>query len=83
MEYESDSEGYVNFGDVSRGGLGIQCQYGSRYVTGVFEDYPNLGEGLRFKNLSCNHWHGIRIHHEDVPALLKRYSEYRAERLQS
>lgn len=58
MTYLQDADGYVNFGDVSRSELSKQCQYGSRYVDGS-DGYPNLSEGLRFRNLDKD-YHDIQ-----------------------
>ena len=76
MLYSEDAEGYVPFGEVCRHKLNIQCQYGSRYVNG-FAGYPDLGEGLRFKNLDRD-YHDIKIHIDDIKTLVKRYFEYQA-----
>ena len=69
---------YVNFGDVSRKQLGIQCQYGSRYVDGVLDGWKNLGEGLRFKG-KPDMYHSLRIHKNDVEEFVRRYNEHRKE----
>lgn len=66
---------YVNFGDISRDRLEIQCQYGSRYVDGVIPGYPNLGKRLRFEG-DCNNYHSLKIHIDDVEEFVKRYFEY-------
>lgn len=81
MEYKPDKDGYVIFGHVSRNELKMQCQYGSDYlfdpdVHGC-ESTPNLGKGLRFRNLDVGDYHGIEIHIDDVPELVRRYKEYR------
>lgn len=68
-------EGFVNFGDVSRKLMGFQCQYGSRYVDGKIEGYPNLGEGLRFSG-DTNMYHSLKIHKDDVKEFMRRYKEY-------
>ena len=79
MDVDLDSDGYANFGDVARGSLGMQCQYASQYVTGTFNDRPNLGQGLRFKNLDTGNYHEIRIHGEDIGELVSRFQQMRAE----
>ncbi len=66
---------YVNFGDVSRKHLGIQCQYGSRYVDGVILGYPNLGEGLRFEG-NTNLYHSLLIHEDDIEEFVARVKAY-------
>ena len=78
---EFHDEGYSGFGDFSRGRLGQQCQYGSRYITGRLEGYPALGEGLRFKNLDSGDYHSIRIHRDDMDEFERRYRAYQEERL--
>ena len=68
---------YVNFGDISRGQLGIQCQYGSRYTDGGC-GWKNLGEGLRFKG-NTNIYHSLRIHKDDVEEFVNRYNKHMKE----
>lgn len=77
-KYEIDEEGYVNFGDISRGEMDMQSQYGARYVHGELGD-PNLGEGLRFKE-DYGHYHSMKIHHEDVEEFIRRFKEYEEQR---
>jgi hypothetical protein len=71
---------YINFGDFARKELNQQCQYASRYLTGV--DYPrgspNLGEGLRYTGSQAD-YHGIMIHKDDAPIFKERYKKYRKE----
>lgn len=67
---------YVDFGDISRSRLQNQCQYGSRYVDGRIEGYPNLGEGLRFLG-NTNDYHSLKIHSADVQEFVERYINYR------
>lgn len=71
---------YVDFGDVSRQQLGEQCQYGSRYITGVINGWPNLGEGLRFtgfdSNGHVNNYHAMKIHRDDVEEFVRRVKAY-------
>ncbi len=73
-KYVADENGFVNFGDVSRGELGKQAQYGSRYVNGFRDEYPNLGEGLRFEG-NPSDYHSLRIHHEDIDEFVRRFKE--------
>jgi len=73
---------YVSFGDVARKYLSSQCQYACRYtgidVTGngvhnhVWDDYPDLGQGLRFQG-NTNNYHSLMIHKNDVAEFVKRY----------
>lgn len=71
---------YVDFGDVSRQQLGEQCQYGSRYIDGRIDGYPNLGHGLRFKgydsNGRINNYHDMKIHRDDVAEFVRRVKLY-------
>ena len=71
---------YIDFGDVSREQLGQQCQYGSRYITGVIDGWPNLGEGLRFTGFDddghVNNYHAMKIHRDDVDEFVRRVNEY-------
>lgn len=69
-----DEEGYVPFNEDRRLG---QNQYASRYVDGRL-DYPNLGEGLRwkFKGDSSN-YHFIRIHRDDLVEFHRRVTEFK------
>lgn len=85
-----NDDGFSPFGDFCRGRLGQQCQYGSRYIDGKLEGYPNLGEGLRFNNgkrwgrvreLDTSDYHFIRIHRDDMDEFERRYRAYQEERL--
>ena len=71
---------YIDFGDVSREQLGLQCQYGSRYITGAIDGWPNLGEGLRFTGFDLhgrvNNYHAMKIHRDDVEEFVRRVKEY-------
>jgi len=66
-------EVYVNFGDVCRDELGIQCQYGSYYLDGT-ANYPNLGVGLRIIGDKFN-YHSLKIHRKDADTFIKRFEE--------
>lgn len=74
-EFETDSEGFVNFGEVSRGILSRQAQYGSQFIHGSIEGYPNLGQGLRFKGDPYD-YHNVRIHKDDIEEFARRYSAF-------
>ena len=69
MSRESPSE-YSSFGDVSRGRLNQQSQYGSRYVGGR-HGYPDLSQGLRFLG-SPTDYHGLQIHKGDIEEFVAR-----------
>lgn len=72
-----DCDGYVSFGTVARTFIGMQCQYASRYITGLAGS-PVLCDGLRFRNLEQD-YHDYRVHVDDVPACVDRILHYRAE----
>lgn len=63
---------YVDFGNMARERLGIQCQYASRYVDGRIPGWPNLGKGLRFQG-SPTDYHFLKIHQDDVEEFVRRY----------
>ncbi len=71
-----DLANYVDFGDVSRQQLGLQCQYGSRYIDGYIDGWPNLGKGLRFIGFDSgghiNNYHAMKIHRDDVEEFVRR-----------
>jgi len=71
---------YVNFGDITRKKLGIQCQYASRYVHGKIEGWPYLGKDLRFKNDPINDYHSLQIHKDDVEEFVRRVKGHCQER---
>ena len=77
-----DEKDYIGFGDVSRGKLGLQCQYGSRYVDGVLEGWPCLGYDLRFLG-STNSYHSLKIHKDDVQIFVDRHAKYIEKTLKS
>jgi len=70
---------YTQFGPVARNQIDMQCQYASRYVTGV-AGFPNLSEGLRFRNVSPANYHNIEIHRDDVAEFVKRVQDHRRAR---
>jgi|AGTN01.1.fsa_nt_gi hypothetical protein len=83
-------EDYVDFGDVARSRLGMQCQYASRYVGGLC-DYQNLtsdpalGRTLRFLERSrpvssADDYHSLRIHRDDVEEFVARVERVRQRR---
>ena len=76
MKYTNDD--YVNFGEFARNVLGQQCQYASRYVCGKHGD-PNLGIGLRFKNVDTGCYHDIEIHKDDIKTFEERYKKHKED----
>jgi hypothetical protein len=73
--YGEEASEYICFGDLSRNEMRQQCQYGSRYVHGRIDGYPNLAEGLRVEGnpFDC---HSLRMHVDDVPIFMERYREH-------
>ena len=73
-------EGYVDFGDVSRQQLDLQCQYGSRYIDGYIDGWPSLSKGLSnigFDIHGCvNNYHAMKIHRDDVEEFVRRVKKY-------
>ncbi len=73
-------DAYVDFGDVCRQQLGEQCQYGSRYIDGYLDGWPNLGYNLRFtgydSNGRVNNYHEMKIHFADVAEFVRRVKAY-------
>jgi hypothetical protein len=67
---KADEDGMVDFGEVARGILGRQCQYISRYVSGV-ADTPILADGLRVSGDKYD-YHSLRIHRDDVDTFVSR-----------
>ncbi|MBK9141077.1 MAG: hypothetical protein IPM23_01175 [Candidatus Melainabacteria bacterium] len=72
----------VDFGDVARKRVGMQCQYASRYVSGECptddpDGYPDVasdpqfGDELRVEGDAGN-YHDIRIHADDVDEFVDR-----------
>lgn len=70
MHLMCDDSKYISFGDVCRQQLGMQCQYGSRYVTSHGSDLRIIGE--------VGFYHGLRIHCDDVDTFVMRVKETRA-----
>lgn len=67
---------YVNFGDLARKTLNMQCQYASRYLTGV-GGFPNLSDGIRWRALDRGDYHTYEIHVEDVVTFVSRIRGYK------
>ena len=73
IQFESDENGFVMFGDVSRKLLKKQSQYGSRYLGGwEQEGYPNLATGLRLQG-DPEDYHNVMIHQDDITEFIKRF----------
>lgn len=70
LKMEADGDGMVDFGDVARNILGRQCQYVSRYVSGV-ADTPILSSDLRTSG-DIYDYHSLRIHQDDVQTFVDR-----------
>lgn len=73
---------FISLGDVSRGKLGMQAQYASRHVDGIFPEYPDVasdpafGEGLRVYG-SEGDYHSYMIHQDDADEFVKRVRQHR------
>lgn len=76
QNFEYDEEGYVFFGDVSDNLLNQQSQYASRYAWGAFGEYPNLGEGLRFKG-DFDDYHFLKIHKDDIQTFVDKVTKHK------
>jgi len=68
------SEDYIDFGEICRNKLNMQCQYGMYYIEG-FGGYPDVSEGLRF--IRNDNWHQIKIHKDDVDEFISRVNKFR------
>jgi len=70
-----DEDGYVPFNKDRRLG---QNQYASRYADGRVES-PDLGAGLRWRNLDRGDYHFIRIHRDDLTTFHERVKAYQRD----
>lgn len=70
-----DPSKYIDFGDFSRKHLGLTCQQGSKYVDGAIDNYPEIGQGLRFLG-NNNNYHSLKIHEDDIQTFLNRFNDY-------
>ena len=68
--------GFSDFGDFARNRLGCRSNYMSMFIEGK-EGFPELGKGLRFKNIDAIDDHKILIHREDMEEFEKRFTRYR------
>ncbi len=78
--YSEQDNGFIDFGGVSHQLMSKQSQYGSRYVDGTIEGYPNLGNGLRFQGDPAD-YHSLGIHPDDIDEFIRRYHTYQAFKL--
>ena len=79
QQIKMDDE-YIDFGDFARKVLKQQCQYASYYITGKHGD-PNLGIGLRFKDINTGSYHDIKIHKDDIGIFEQRYRKHKEDLL--
>jgi len=78
---------FIRLGDrsIRRISLESQTQYLSMYAhrTNLRQEYkdriPNLGEGLRFRNLDALTYHHIEIHKDDAEKFVRRVNQYMIE----
>lgn len=82
VPYGEEAGEFICFGDLSRNEMGQQCQYGSRYVHGEIDGYPNLAKGLRIEGDPFN-YHSLLMHVDDVPTFMRRYQEHRKARMRA
>ena len=68
-------EDFVDFGDVCRGKLGMQCQTGYYMLEG-FHGYPKMKEGLRIIG-DTHSYHSLKIHKDDVQKFIDRVEAMR------
>jgi len=71
MDIEKD---YVDFGDVCRNQLNMQCQSGYYRLKGL-QGYPVMGKGLRVIGNDFN-YHSLRIHKDDIQKFKDRIDAY-------
>lgn len=72
---EIDIRDYLRMSDVLKE-LG-QAQYLARPLTNAFPDeYPNLGEGIRYEGTYDN-YHEIKIHPDDVLVYAEKFIDYK------
>lgn len=72
---DADSEGFVDFGDVARLMLDMQCQYASYYIRGA-GGLPKLSEGLRIQGDPAD-YHSLLIHRDDVKTFVSLVEAHR------
>ncbi len=68
---------YIQFGDVARQRLGMQCQYPHDYLDA--SKHPDLAEGVRWIG-SHGDYHSIKIHKDDVEIFVARVLAWRKAR---
>ena len=66
---------FVNFGDVARKRLDMQCQYASQYHGGLHGS-PDLTKGLRVTG-DAKDYHSMEIHKDDVEEFVERVKSFR------
>src|SRR3989338_5286644 len=85
-KYEIDNEGFVKLGDVTRGLLGRQTQYISRFIDNTDSEYPNFVNSLKFKNVfkegqekGSGNYYDYKIHKDSIEEFVKRVKNYYGE----
>lgn len=74
-EYGPLSE-WVRFGDFSRNEMGIQAQYGSRYLHFDHDDYPCFLENEDQIRGRPENYHSVEIHVDAIPGFLRGYQDH-------
>jgi hypothetical protein len=71
-----DEDGFVPFNNFRELG---QNQYAARYADDSLDrfGYPNLGIGLRWKNLESGNYHDLKIHIDDLAEFHDRVNRHR------
>ena len=62
---------YVQFGDVARDRLGMQCQYARHYLL-----MPDINQGIRWQG-KIEEYHHLTIHLDDVETFVQRALAWR------
>ena len=75
---DADADGFVDFGDVARLLLNMQCQYASYYLRGA-AGFLDLSEGVRIQGDPAD-YHSLLIHRDDVAGFVAQAQAHRAER---
>lgn len=65
---------WIDFGVFSRTELGLQCQYGARYLKGEIPGYPKLLDNdAHMRGDPARNYHAVRVHVDALPAFVEKY----------